>query len=295
MKKVVALMYHDVVERDAPDAAAASGFAGADADLYKLTREDFKAHLDRIASVSNCSPALAHELVNEEKSKVENASNVNESASRAKLIYWLLTFDDGGASAHSVIAEMLEARDWRGHFFITTDRINTRGFLTRAQILDLYKRGHIIGSHSVTHPPRISECSTDELRYEWRTSVETLSEIVGERISAASVPNGFYSRAVAEAAAQAGIKVLFTSEPTVRCKGIGDCLIVGRFAMQRQTAPEFAASLVANKRAPQIKQAMIWKAKKIAKIIGGEFYLKARRSLLNAGARDASNATDAER
>lgn len=275
MVQTIALMYHDVVER----ADDESGFAGAGAALYKLTRDDFAAHLRAIANVVKDAPTLAHELT----------TNSN-SASHTR---WLITFDDGGASFHAPIADMLEELNWRGHFFITTDRIGTPAFLTRAQISDLHRRGHIIGSHSCTHPTRMSECDKEQLRKEWSVSIETLSEIVGEKVSGASVPGGYFSNAVAETAAETGVEILFTSEPTMSCERIANCLVVGRYAMQRHTSPDVAASLVAGDLTPRMKQALLWNAKKIAKKLGGAYYLKAQRLMLDA--KRAKGATDIER
>jgi len=49
----IALMYHDIVDGDAYDA---SGFAGADAALYKLGRGEFEAHLAAIAEAGAPRP-----------------------------------------------------------------------------------------------------------------------------------------------------------------------------------------------------------------------------------------------
>src|SRR6266849_8169014 len=106
----IALLYHDVVNADEFDS---SGFAGADASIYKLVRETFQNHLNAIAAA-------------------------NPSA--------LLTFDDGGLSAYSQIVDELEERGWRGHFFIATNWIGKPGFLNSSQISELRSRGHIIGS-----------------------------------------------------------------------------------------------------------------------------------------------------
>ena len=46
---------------------------------------------------------------------------------------WLLTFDDGGASALR-IAEMLARYGWKGHFFITVNRIDSPAFVTSDDI-----------------------------------------------------------------------------------------------------------------------------------------------------------------
>src|SRR5215469_7841937 len=145
-----AIMYHDVVENGD---FASSGFPGEGAHVYKLRREDFERHLDAIG-------------------KVEVA----------------LTFDDGGVSFHRPIADLLEARGRRGHFFITTGRIGTPGFLTETELLDLKRRGHVIGSHSVSHPTRMSALSCVELDREWSMSIARLSDLLGERVTVASVP-----------------------------------------------------------------------------------------------------------
>src|SRR5262245_47304812 len=52
-------------------------------------------------------------------------------------------------------------------------------------------------------------------------SRELLRDILGESVTVASVPGGYYGRAVAETAAEAGIRVLFNSEPTTRTQTVG--------------------------------------------------------------------------
>jgi hypothetical protein len=110
-------------------------------------------------------------------------------------------------------------------------------------------------------------------------SVDLLSDLLGERVDLASIPGGQYSRRVAEAAAQAGVRALFTSEPTVRRRRIAGCLTLGRYAVHRWTAPRTAAAIASGKIVPRARQALLWQAKKIAKAAGGERYLKFREAL----------------
>jgi peptidoglycan/xylan/chitin deacetylase (PgdA/CDA1 family) len=265
--KVISVMYHDIVARGLPDE---SGFAGADAALYKLEREEFAGHLRAIdASVREQAMSTVFDLPQEMQARATPPL--------------LLTFDDGGVSAHTSAAGMLEAYGWRGHFFVTANYIDTPTFLSRAQIKDLHARGHIIGSHSSSHPLRMARCSWDELMDEWRTSIEILSGVIKEAVTVASVPGGYYTRRVAEAAAQSGIKYLFTSEPTARCMTVDGCLVLGRYSIQRWTSAETAAAIASGKLAPRIKQQALWTAKKMTKAVGGEYYLKARRALIGQG------------
>jgi len=192
----------------------------------------------------------------------------------------MLTFDDGGISAHSLAADMLERHGWVGHFFVTTDRIGTPGFLSKEQIRDLRQRGHVIGSHSCSHPTRMAQCTRAELQREWHQSVHMLSEILDEPIPIASVPGGYYSQVVGETAAEAGIRVLFNSEPTAAVSKVGDCKLLGRYFIQRGMPAEISGAFAAGRFGPRFKQAAFWQLKKVAKAAGGSAYLKLRETLL---------------
>src|SRR6185436_15745696 len=157
---------------------------------------------------------------------------------------------------------------------ITTDHIGAPTFLSRPQIRDLHQRGHGIGSHSCSHPERMSSCGWDHLVLEWQQSRAALEDILGEPVTTASVPGGFYSRAVARAAAHAGVKVLFNSEPTRRVFPIEGCLIVGRYSVVRGMGPDAAAALALGKFFPRLRQSTSWKLKKLAKATGGRVYLR---------------------
>ena len=247
-------MFHDVI--DAGDSAP-SGFSTPGADLYKLEQTSFEEHLDGI----RVTPSVV-------------------GASADGPTPFFLTFDDGGVSAYTIIAPMLEARGWRGHFFVTSDRIGTPGFLTAAQIRALTERGHVIGSHSCSHPARISACTSDELRHEWEDSVAALTDIVGAPVVVASVPGGFYSTAVGEAAARAGVTSLFTSEPTTRVGTVGDCVLLGRYAIWRSMPAATSGSIAAGAIVPRLRQSVWWALKRGAKAIPGDPYGKVRALLL---------------
>lgn len=255
--KPISLMYHDVV---AAGRYESSGFPGAAANLYKLDRDTFSRHLAAIAGARDVGRTVMDALRDGGDAPV------------------MLTFDDGGAS-FLYIADELEARGWRGHFFITTDCIGRDGFLGEADIDELHRRGHVVGSHSCSHPERISHCSDEALDHEWRDSVARLESITGGRVTTASVPGGFYSTRVAAAAAAAGIEVLFSSEPTVGLGRAGGCRVFGRFAMERLGATT-AGRLAAGARAPRMQQAILWQLKKAAKRVGGRYWFAVRRRMI---------------
>jgi peptidoglycan/xylan/chitin deacetylase (PgdA/CDA1 family) len=242
----LALLYHDVVDSDSYDS---SGFAGAGAARYKLSLGEFRAHLRAIASVS--SMALPPTF----------------------------TFDDGGSSACRIALE-LEQYGWLGHFFVTTGRIGSPGFLDSDQIRNLRARGHRVGTHSRSHPARMSSCSPDQLIAEWRDSSRHLAGILGEPVTLGSVPGGYYSRGVAEAAALADLRLLFTSEPTTREWTVSGCTVVGRYTIYRGMSPRAAAALVSPRPMARIAQSASWQARKVVKHLGGSAYLRVRSDLL---------------
>lgn len=266
MGKCVAIMYHDVLE-EGPERP--SGFAGAGADLYKLSAKDFGEQLAAIRRVVG-------------ERGVRRVDDAECWSGGAPLF---LTFDDGGESAATVAAGALERYGWRGHFFVTTDYIGKPGFLSAGQIQELHRRGHAIGSHSCSHPARMSQCGWERLVREWSESVRVLTEILEGPVKAASVPGGYYSREVAEAAVPAGIRFLFTSEPTMRPHLVGECLVLGRYFIQRGMPASAAAGFAAGRAGVRWRQALLWKVKKAAKAAGGEYYLRARSALLARNAR----------
>jgi peptidoglycan/xylan/chitin deacetylase (PgdA/CDA1 family) len=251
--KQVALLYHDVVPDRRFDL---SGFQGAGPNVYKLDPAEFRRHLEAIARATPGAQPV-------------------------------LTFDDGGSSAFSPVAGMLEEFGWRGHFLITTDRIGTQGFLNEPQLVALWKRGHVIGSHSCSHPARISACSVDELNREWGESVRTLERLLGEPVRTASIPGGYYSRRVAAAAARAGIRLLFTSEPVTSTQVLEGCTLAGRFVVQQGVSASWVGSVVAGEMRPRLQRYLYWNGKKILKGMVGSGWLSLRRRILTWKAQGA--------
>jgi peptidoglycan/xylan/chitin deacetylase (PgdA/CDA1 family) len=256
-----ALLYHDIVPQYRYET---SGFQGADVNNYKLETQEFRRHMQVIASQTELRPEVV-------------TSAGFAQAGR----HLLLTFDDGGVSAIEHTAGILGEYGWLGHFFVTTGRIGTPGFLDAMQVRALRVGRHVIGAHSDTHPTRMSACSASQLDREWRDSVRRLEDILGEPVTVASIPGGYYSRAVASAAAAAGIRVLFTSEPVTRTGTVDGCLVIGRFNVLQSMSAQWVAAVVANSLLPRARCFLAWNGKKILKAAGGPAYLTLRKAILS--------------
>jgi peptidoglycan/xylan/chitin deacetylase (PgdA/CDA1 family) len=244
-RRAVTLLYHDVT---APGAFASSGFRDPLADTYKLTTADFVAHLDAVAAARPDAPGL-----------------IGRRAAGPADSPWLISFDDGGSSALAPTADLLEARGWRGHFFISTGFTGTRGFLSGAEVRDLDARGHVVGSHTVTHPARMADLDEASLRREWRDSRRALEDLLGRDVTVASVPGGLYAPHVARAAAAEGIRVLFNSEPTSRVREADGCVLVGRYAFKTTSRAAEAARLAAGDPLLRAAHWVAWNGKKAVK------------------------------
>ena len=194
----------------------------------------------------------------------------------------LITFDDGGVSAYTQVAEILEQFDIFGHFFVTSDYIGKTGFLSDGQIRELHERGHLIGSHSKTHPDIITDLTNEEVLIEWQESTDRLSEILGKPVETASIPGGEYGLRVARAASAAGIRFLFTSEPVKTTWKVDDCVAIGRYTVLRRTPDETVYELASDvSTRSQRRQLQSWYAKKLVKKLCGPFYLVIRDKLLS--------------
>ncbi len=247
-RRVATLLYHDVT---APGSFGTSGFANPLADTYKLAASDFAAHLAAVAAVRGDAPALA------------GPTGLTTATGDA----WVISFDDGGASALAPTADMLEARGWRGHFFISTGYTGTRGFMGAAELRTLADRGHVLGSHTVSHPARMADLDAATLRREWRESRHTLEDTLGRAVTVASVPGGLYGVHVARAAAAEGITVLFNSEPTVRPRLVEGCLVLGRYSFKTDSRPVDAARLAAGDAVLRATHWVTWNGKKAIKTV----------------------------
>ena len=260
-----ALIYHDVLVDGGPDD---SGFAGADALSYKLTETQFHRHLDLIAAILHVGAPVC-------------LSDPSADTTVGGAV--VLTFDDGGASAPTRILPALRQRNWRAHFFVTTDFIGARGFVTPQGLRELQAAGHVVGSHSASHPLRMSSLSHEAMCREWGDSRARLEDLLSAPVTAASVPGGYYSRAVATAAAQSGIRMLFTSEPRRSVRTVDGMAVVGRFSVTRRTPDADVVSLASGRHAAALRQRLAWGTKKVAKRLGGEAWLAARRKLFELG------------
>ena len=301
--RTVSLLFHDVYAADPRE----SGFGSPAADRYKLLVGQFDEQLAGLAQVRVDAPVLVHEISGGLRASgyrsVELTGGPKVAGGRvtgdlkvsgyhysgyhdqedAEKVPYLLTVDDGGVSYFTAVADRLEARRWRGHCFVSTDAIGTRGFLSASQLRELDTRGHVIGSHSASHPTRFSACEAAHMRQEWTRSRMVLEDLLGHEVLTASVPGGYYSRRVARSARDAGLRVIFTSEPITRVGKSSGCVLVGRFTIRRGDANDLARRLVSASSGARSRAWASWNAKGLVRPLLGRSYTSIADWLLAAG------------
>lgn len=234
-------MYHDIVS----SSDKTSGFQNDSAFQYKVEEEAFEAHV-----------------------KALQGKDV------------VFTFDDGGMSFYTTAAPILETYGFRGLFFISTNYIGTPGFLSIVQIKDLEKRGHVIGSHSHTHPHDFTKLMAEEIQYEWNESMMILRDILGDAVIPASIPNGYSSNQVVEQAFKCGYSDIYTSEPTVIIKHKHKHRVIGRYVVHNGMRANEVLQIVesaSTRRRIYIK----WLGLEIVKGILGKKYDKVKALVLS--------------
>ena len=217
--EVAAFCFHEVT-----DSPGTTGFQRPGARPFTLSRRAFLGHLDAIAA-GPCRP-----------------ERVAACAPIPPGRHVLLTFDDGGRSAIEA-ADELSRRGWVGHFFIVTGRIGSATFLDAHGIRYLHSCGHVVGSHSHSHPDIFRELSFSAMVAEWTTSSSVLADLLGAPCEAASVPGGEISPLALASGAAAGFRYLFTVEPELHPREVRGCRVFGRYLVKAGTSPELIRRL----------------------------------------------------
>ena len=98
-----------------------------------------------------------------------------------------LTFDDGAADNY-VVRETLKLHHLHATFYIISGYVGKDGFMTIAQIKDLYADGNEIGAHTVTHPKLSTLSLADQKKEICQSRTDLMA--MGFTITSFSYPYG---------------------------------------------------------------------------------------------------------
>jgi len=123
----------------------------------------------------------------------EAASSIQRRYTEQKTTFCIVD-DDCRSEVISILKPMLDKREIKGTLACPTGLIGTNDRLTKSQLLELYKEGWEIISHSHTHTD-LTTLSREELENELVSSKEFLKNI-GIETNAIAYPHGAYNKMV---------------------------------------------------------------------------------------------------
>ena len=182
------LMYHDIFLK------SPASFIPRSSNIYHISEQTFIEHLNQI-----------------KKSKVHVVRLTNLLTSKDSIS---LTFDDGWIGAFNIGLPLIKEFGFKCTFFITKDFVGRQGFVDEKGIIMASEAGMEIGVHGTTHR-MLSNCSNDEIIWEFRNCRKYLESLTGQNIISASMPGGDWNKNIASCAKDAGFKNLCISTPGI--------------------------------------------------------------------------------
>jgi peptidoglycan/xylan/chitin deacetylase (PgdA/CDA1 family) len=123
----------------------------------------------------------------------------------------LITFDDCNASDFEIALPALLTRGLKAHFYVVTNLIGKKGFLSGTQVKELHRSGMTIGNHGKLH--RSWRGLTEwELEEEVVQARACLQDLISDRVRFAACPNGSYDRRVLKRLRASGYERVYTSD-----------------------------------------------------------------------------------
>lgn len=123
----------------------------------------------------------------------------------------VITFDDGWESQYENALPVLKKYGFIATFFITTDDIGEKDFLSWEQVKKLTAMGMEIGSHTESHP-MLTDSSEEELRRELSGSKSIIEENIGSEVRVLAYPYGLYDAHIISMAKDAGYLAARTTD-----------------------------------------------------------------------------------
>ncbi len=123
----------------------------------------------------------------------------------------LVTFDDCNASDFETALPALQARGMKAHFYIVSDLLGKRGFLSEPEVMKLHAAGMIMGNHGKRHRSWRG-LTNRELEEELVEARDCLENIISDKVRFAACPNGSYDRQVLKHLRACGYERVYSSD-----------------------------------------------------------------------------------
>ncbi len=104
----------------------------------------------------------------------------------------VLTFDDGYEDFYTAVFPLLKQYNYKATLYVIINALDTKGYLTRAQVRELAASGLVeIGSHTFNHPD-LRKLKAKDIKFEIDDSKKILAQISGQPVLSFAYPYGYY-------------------------------------------------------------------------------------------------------
>jgi peptidoglycan/xylan/chitin deacetylase (PgdA/CDA1 family) len=116
-----------------------------------------------------------------------------------------ITFDDGNEDNYTGAFPVLQGQQFPATFFVSSDLVNTPGYVSTAQMQEMIDGGIEIGSHTRRHS-YLPGLSPDQQKDEIFESKRRLEEILGVEVAYFAYPSGGFTGGIKQMVKDAGYK-----------------------------------------------------------------------------------------
>lgn len=134
---------------------------------------------------------------------------IKDGSDKPNKIY--ITFDDGLIGNYEYAFGILERFKCPATFFIKVDAVGQSRFMTWEHLRELRRHGHLIQSHTMSHP-MLETCTDKKIYEELKRSKKTIEDKIGDNVNCISLPYGSYRTRVLTIAKEIGYNAIFTSQ-----------------------------------------------------------------------------------
>ena len=268
MQSFMTLMYHNVFRHQVFESLSPS------VTSYFVDEITFENQMRSLVNLADCVSLSA--VANFYLNAASEGSRRHEQESGIRRPQVQITFDDGWLGTVDIAAPILERFGLCGTLFVTTDLIGRPHFVSQATLARLPSATLSVGSHGRSHR-LLSQLSENQIREELVSSKATLEDLLGREVASISIPGGAIDHRVRTIAAEAGYRLVFTSEVRPNRRATSP-LALGRVAIKQSTTmKDFRRFVEQRCQREWVRRALLGIPKRV---LGLKRYQKLRRSLL---------------
>ncbi|CAN5589160.1 hypothetical protein BH10BAC3_BH10BAC3_32790 [soil metagenome] len=104
----------------------------------------------------------------------------------------MISFDDGTEGQYTTALPVLNTYGFKGVFFIMTVVLNKPGYLTKEQVIDVSKHGHVIACHTWDHH-NVTGYTEKDWQLQLQQPTAALEKMIRKPVNFFAYPNGIWN------------------------------------------------------------------------------------------------------